>query len=269
MVLTFFSRAGGGCATSNALAIAMQAAMEGYKTVLLDVTFDTYNTPQIAFLPQVENNQSGYFENVGIDALVRNVSAGTLKEENIRDIETEISENLYYIPRTLKKNYEIYVDELKKSVEAMIKSLNLYHDVVIIDVGYGMNQTKEEIIKYSDLLILNVPQNIGVLKRYVKQAYTRQDNVFYLVGNYDLSSKYSVKRLKGEISKQKKGQKIAMSYILHNAEFADSTQNTQLLSFFNRNEEVEKEDYNYPFMESVKKSFKKIRKEYEKRVEEE
>ena len=269
MVLTFFSRAGGGCATSNALAIAMQSAIEGYKTVLLDITFDTYNTPQIAFIPKVQNNQAGYYENVGIDALVRNVSAGTLKEENIRDIETEISENLYYIPRTLKKNYEIYVDELKKSVEVMVKTLNLYHDVVIIDVGYGMNNTKEEIIKHSDLIVLNVPQNIGVLRRYVEEAYTRQDNVFYLIGNYDLNSKYSVKRLKAEISKQEKGRKINMSYIPHNAEFADSTQNTQLLNFFYRNENVEKEDYNYPFMESVKNAFKKIRKECEKRVEEE
>ena len=58
MVLTFFSRAGGGCATSNALAIAMQSAIEGYKTVLLDITFDTYNTPQIAFIPKVQNNQA-------------------------------------------------------------------------------------------------------------------------------------------------------------------------------------------------------------------
>lgn len=269
MVLTFFSRAGGGCTTSNALAIAMQSAMEGHKTVILDITFDTYNTPQIAFIPQVENNQSGYFESVGIDALVRNVSAGTLKEENIRDIETEINENLYYIPRTLKKNYEIYVDELKKSVEVMIKSLNLYHDVVIIDIGYGMNETKEEIIKYSDLLVLNVPQNIGVLKRYVGEAYTIQDNVFYLIGNYDLSSRYSVKKLKSEIKKQKNGRKINMSYILHNSEFSDSTQNTQLLNFFYRNSDVTQDDYNYHFMESVKKSFKKIRKEYEKRVEEE
>lgn len=268
MVLAFLGRAGSGCATSNALAIAMQASMEGYKTVLLDLAYDNYNTPQIAFFPNNQNENGQYFENVGIDALMRNVKAGTLKEENIKDIETEIHEDLYYIPRTIKKNIELYMSELKESVGIMIKALDLYHDVVIIDVGYGVREIRQEVANHSDLIIFNIPQNVQILRRYVeREVEDNKDNILYLIGNYDYSSKYSIKKLQSEI--QKKGQKIKMSYILHNSEFADSTQNTQLLNFFYRNEEVEQEDYNFLFMESVKSAFQKICKEYEKRVEEE
>lgn len=265
MVLTFFSQTSGGCTTSNALAIAMQSALEGNKTVVLDLNFDSYQAGQIAFIKnEIEVTGLNYYENVGLDALIRNVLAKTMSKYNIYDIETEIEKNLFYIPKTIKREYELYINDISKTFKAIVRALDLYHDVVIIDAGYGIAEINNDIMYESDIMIANIPQNLSVLKRYIDDLY--MDKIHYLIGNYDMASRYSEKRLLSEIRKIYK-KKITISHISHLAEFSDAIQNTELLRFFYRNENVTEEDYNYNFMQSVRDSFKRICMKYEKMIE--
>lgn len=258
MVLTFFSK-GSSCTTSNALAIAMQAASKGAKTVILDLNFDSVQPGQTAFIKdEVAVTGLNYYDNVGLDALIRNVLAKTISKDNILDIQTEIEKNLFYIPKTIKKDKDLFLSDLSKTLKVILRALTMYNDVVVIDAGTWMN---DDLFKESDLLIVNLPQNINVLKRYVSELHN--DKTFYLVGNHDSASKYSDKRLMSEIKKDLK-KKIEISHIPHLAEFSDSIQNTELLNFFNRIENNKEIDFNYKFIKGVKDTYEKICNKYDK-----
>lgn len=263
MVFTFFKQTGNGYVTSNALAIAMASALSGQKTVVLDLNFEPWQAGQNAFFQQNhEVKELKYYDNVGIDSLIRNIYSKTISRENIDNIATEIEKNLFYIPKTVKQRYELFVDDLTKTIVPMIKSLAMYYDLVIIDAGYGIAEINHEILEESDLMIANLTQNLEVLKRYVELFDF--DKIVYLIGNYCEYSRFSSKKLRSEIKKHYK-KNISITYVEHLQEFSDAIQSGRLIEFFYRNENVTGEDYNYSFFNSVKKAFKYLEKEYEKK----
>lgn len=261
MILTFYSEVGGGCTTSNALAIAMQAGISNKKTVLLDMAYNANPWAQIALIGRPDDSAHNYYENVGMDAMLRNVTAGTLEEENIRDAETEISSNLFYVPRTIRINKELYLQELKEGLPVLLKALDRYHDFVILDIGVGTKlQEVFQLVKESNnLFVVNLPQNIHAVEDCLKK--NEKEQPFFLIGNYNSNSRHTIRNIR-------KKYHIPVAGILHNPEFSDAIQDTALLKFFYRNEHCDEMEYNYPFIQQCKGAFDQIINAVERKAEE-
>lgn len=253
MILTFYSQVNGGCTSSNTLAIAMQASLSGKKTVLVDLSEQSMS--QVALIGK--NGSDQYYENVGIDAMLRNVVAGTLEESNIFDAETEISPTFYYISPTVRQNKELYLQELKESLSVLVKTLEYYHDIVILDMGKKV-ELFEFLCNIPHLRINNLPQNIHLLEKQLQLE--EKETTFFMIGNYDDTSRYTIRNLK-------KKYHITITGIMHNSEFFDSIQTTELLKFFYRNENCDAMEHNYSFMEQCKLAFSQILKNAERRIE--
>lgn len=240
MVLTFFGK---NYVTSNALAIAVQSALSNKKTCFLDLSFNSSYTVKSAFLIEKKGTSENiYFSHVGVDALIRNIKADMVKEENIRDISIEVDQNLHYIPNISISN------KIDIEYSTTIEILKNYYDVVVVDMS---SHEIEEMKQYSDLLICNLEQNKIVVEKYFEHY---KNNVLYCIGNYDFTSKCSVTYLKNMIKKK-------ILYIEHNSDFLDAMQNAKILSFFYRNKEVEQTSDIYRFMKSVRNTFQELVKE--------
>lgn len=253
MVLTFFGK---NYVTSNALAIAVQSALSNKKTCYLDLSKHSSYTAKFAFLKfeKKEVIENLYFDHVGVDALIRNIKAGMVKEENIRDISIEVDKNLHYIPNVIPKISALTVEI---NILQMIEILKKFYDILVVDMSQREVEIEEEIEEmrqYSDLLICNLEQNKLVAQNYFEHY---KNNVRYCIGNYDFTAKCSVTYLKNMIKKK-------ILYIEHNSNFLDAMQNGKILSFFYRNKGVDQASLDiYRFMKSVNNTFQELIKEDE------
>ncbi|WP_157950205.1 ParA family protein [Vallitalea okinawensis] len=233
--------------TSNILAIAIMLALKyRYKVLLTHANFKK-NTLEYSLLPK-NYLQSDLMDlsDHGIDALSRFIRFNKVQEEDFENYTTSLLRNrLDLLVGTKATNKKIYDDEFAKVMKLILASAKNYYDLILIDLPVGKSPINEVILSSSDLIIINLNQNLVVLDSYFNNPL-KLDNQIYLLGRYNPKSRFNKRSIK-----RRYNLKSHLNSIYYNIEFADACSEGKAIDFFLKNLDCKKEDSNYMFMQSV------------------
>lgn len=246
---------GQGGTTSNVMAIANVLTMVHDSHVLLMQThFDKNNLQRALFGISRMSDSELQFDNMGIDALLRYSKAGPVTAKMINDCSISINkQKMNFIMGTVKRDKDIYEQEMLKRYLNIIDVMNLSCDYLIIDTNSCDDEISQMILKEADLVVANLSQNINVIDEYLGcERYMQYiSKTMFLIGNYNCNSSYNLSNIK-RYSKAFTDSNIAT--IPYSVDYFDAQCDGKVLDFFARNIESKKGDSNYYFINSAKEA---------------
>jgi len=261
MRVTFWSPIHGqAAATSNMMVVAFLAGIEHRKrSIITQTQFNNNNLEAPLVGSNVRNSVAeNFFRGTGIDTLIRSFKASQVTKDDVENccISNE-NTNVSLLPGTSKSNRSYFDDEMEKTLLRLFNQVDQLYDMMFIDVNSGNNPLSMEIIKSSDLVIINLPQNCHVIDDFFEyQKDQIKGEVFYLFGNYDNNSRYNIKNLRRRyrkyITKDNSG------VIPHNTLYLDAQNDGKVVDFIKNNINCRESDSNYYFMEKSKSATSKI-----------
>lgn len=149
--------------------------------------------------------------------------------------------------------------EIESMYPDIIKSANQYYDLVFIDLDNNVDdETKNTIIRDSDIVVINMSQKMKSINRYMELKDQDQTvnslKSLLLIGRYDRSSKYNSKNITRYL-----GEKNQVLTIPYNTLFFEAAQEAgvpDLFLKFRRN--LDSEDRNAFFISEVKRAAENI-----------
>lgn len=248
MKIAFWSNVHGQTGTtSNILAVSLLTAILKNDVALLQSHFKLNNlsAPLIGMdiLPDS-------FRDTGIDALMRDFKSKPLNEDIVKTDAIAVpglNQRFDLYIGTGKNNELDYERDMLAAHRPIIKSIDEFHDFTFVDVRSGYRSVSQSIIEDSDVVVVCLDQNTLVIDRYFKKPI-KSNNIYYIIGNYDESSKYSIRNLIKKYPEFKN--RIGM--ICHNSEFMDALNDGRAAQFMLKNSDCSKDSSNYEFIQSVK-----------------
>jgi hypothetical protein len=248
--------------TSNMLAVALTISLAGRKRCLLTQTHFNFNNLEAPLVGSNSKNtaSSDYFRDVGLDALIRNFKSCKLNRDILDNCcVTFQNTNISLLPGTSKSNKDSFEYEMNNVLLNLLRTMEELTGILFIDICSGDNPLSLKIIADSDLTVVNLSQNIGMIDTFLNNnKETMQKKVFFLMGNYDRQSKYNLQNLRRRYWKQISV--LNSGTIPYNANFLDAMNDGKVIEFLKANLGCEKEDENYYFIQQVRKAADKILK---------
>lgn len=246
--------------TSNMLATALIAGIQYRKSCLLMHTHFNLNNLEAPLVGSNAKNVDsiGYFQDVGMDALVRSFKAARLGKEDLENCCIAIpNTKISLLPGTSKSNQASFEHEMDLVILNLLRTMEELVDIVFIDVCSGNHPLSFKIIEDSDVIVVNLSQNTGVMEAYFTDYQNLlQQKVFYLVGNYDDNSKYNINNMRRHY---RKFMKISNSGIIpYNTAFHDALCDGRVSEFVKDNLRCSKEDENQCFVAEARHVASKI-----------
>ncbi|MCX7920454.1 MAG: hypothetical protein N3B21_00305 [Clostridia bacterium] len=256
MRIAFWSNVHGQTATtSNMVAVALMTALEYRLKVLITHNHFEKSTVETSL---VDRKYVKYelmdLANSGIDALARFIKSNKLDKENISNYTTTLLKNkLDLLMGTSKTNKELYVNDLNNVIDLILESAKEFYDIVFIDVSSGNNELSSKILQHSEIIVVNLNQNINVLDDFFDNHKDMVDKSVFLIGKYNADSRINKKNIM-----RRYGIKKNIAVIPYNIEFSDACSEGRAIDLFMRNLAVKKDDLNYMFIEEVRNAVKLI-----------
>jgi len=240
--------------THNMIAIAVLTALEYRMRILMAHNHFNRSALEYAFVDRKYIiHELTDLSDTGIDALSRVIRFNKLEKNDISSYTTTILKNrLDLLSGTRNTNKEIYTNNLKDVIQMILQSAAKYYDLVLVDTDSGDNDISARIIEKSDLVIVNLNQNVLVLEDFLNCFGDIKDKAMIILGRYDENSKYNLRAIKRRFGFDN------IHVIPYNICFADACCESGAIDFFLRNLNVEKDDYNYPFIKAVKEAAKAV-----------
>jgi hypothetical protein len=230
------------------------------KKCLLTQTHFNLNNLEAPLVGSNSNNAASaeYFQNVGLDSLVRSFKAAKLEKSVLNNCCISIpNTNVSLLPGTVKNNKDSFEYEMDSLIINLLRTIEEMVEVVFIDVSSGNNSLSLKIIADSDLTVINLSQNIGVVESYFANNIEQiQSKVFYLFGNYDGKSKYNINNIRRRYWKNITP--LNSGVIPYNTAFLDAQCDGRVYEFIKENVGCGKDDVNWYFINKVKKTTQKI-----------
>ena len=202
--------------THSALAIASYMGVEhNYKTLLMSTRYDDYVTLQgfggaervRAINLVTENKQTMDLES-GIEGMAKLASANRLSPEIVSNYTKIVYKNRLEIVTAPTKQSDADYLRVYNSCKEIIGVAKKYYDIVFVDLNRGLEQAPtKEILKMSDIIILNIEQKPSELKKLMELRENKElfkpKSTLVLINNYDRKSKYSTKNISRELGEKK------------------------------------------------------------------
>lgn len=240
--------------TSNLLAISIMSAME-YRLRIL-ITHNNYSRSTLeSSLINRKFLKNGVVDlaDTGIDALSRFVQYNQIDQEGIENYTTTILKNrMDLLIGTSVSNKELYAKNLGLILPDIYRTINNYYDVLYVDVNSGYSDLSKKVIDESELVVINLNQNLSVLEEFF-ESKTDFENWIVLISMYDDNSRFNYKMLS-----RKYNLKGKVGVIPYCREFADACNDGKAVDFFMKNISCKKGDSNYEFITEVRKATKLI-----------
>lgn len=254
MQVSFWSNSHQLGTTYNMAAVAVLAALEYRLRILMAHTHFDRSTLEAAFVEKrYMRSELTDLSDTGIDALSRSIKFNKLEKDEIASFSTTILKNrLDLLIGTRNTNREIYVNNLKNAIGLILQSATLYYDLVLIDTAPGKNEISSRILEQSDLILVNLSQNVHVLEDFLKAGEEFKDKMLILLGKYDENSRYNLKAIR------KKFGVMQVQAIPYDIGFADACADSRVVDFFIKNLPVDKEDIHFPFIQGVRNTVEAI-----------
>ncbi|MDQ0271213.1 hypothetical protein [Cytobacillus purgationiresistens] len=240
--------------TSNLIAASLILALdkENKKTIITQTEWSK-STLEYAFLKEENENDIFTFSDSGIDALERMAKSHRLTSEKLMDYTKAILRNrLDLLTGSTKTNKEMF--EGMSGILEMVLSLSKdCYDYTLVDLPRGSaNSMTKKTLQNSDLIVVNLNQNIHVLESFFK----KKDNLEILEGKpyiivlsqYDPESRFSVKNIQRRYKI-----KQPIYTIPYNTDFRDTMNQQNVTEFFLRAKNFKKGHQNFYFISEIRR----------------
>lgn len=255
--------------TSNMLANALITGIQYKKKCLLMHTHFKLNNLEAPLVGCNTKNadSSGFFLDVGLDSLVRSFKAARLGEEDLNNCCISIpNTSISLLPGTCKNNEASFAYEMDMVIINLLRTIEELVDIVFIDVCSGEHPLSRKIMEDSDVIVVNLSQNIGLLEDFLSREQNqllpldnqkrKHQKLFFLIGNYDDNSKYNINNIRRRHRKVMKHNNSGT--IPYNTAFHDALCDGTVVDFFKENLRCGKEDENRYFITEAKQAATKI-----------
>jgi len=202
--------------THSAIAIASFMAVEhNYKILLMSTKCNDKVLLQ-AFggetkaktISLITKNTKSMDLESGLEGMAKLTASNRLAPEMVPNYTKVVYKNRLEVVSAPSDNKDVDYDKVYNSCKDILNVAKKYYDIVFVDLNNGLDKdTTKEIIKMSDIVILNVEQKPSEFQKVVKlQENTEVFNpkrILKLINNYDRKSKYSSKNVSRELSEKK------------------------------------------------------------------
>ena len=260
--------------TLSSVAIATRMAIEcNYKILLISTSFQDPTMKNCFWEEKPPKNLKlfgGKGHNIavenGIEGLLKLITANKLTPSVITDYTKVVFKGRLEVLsglRGLKDNsYDTNYEEYKRienSYIDLIRMASQYYDMVLVDLEKTMNtETKEEILKMSNLNVMVFSQKKASIDRYRELRDNNEEilgvKTIPVIGKYTSHSRYNVKNITRYLNEKKE-----ISVIPFNLLYFEAAEEAEVTDLFLRLKSVkDKTDENYIFMNEVLKLMDKI-----------
>jgi cellulose biosynthesis protein BcsQ len=245
--------------TLNMTAIAVLAALENRLRIIVTHNHFDRSTLEAAFIEKrYIRHELTDLSDTGIDALSRFIRFNKVEKDEIAGFSTTILKNrLDLLFGTQNTNRELYVSNLNNAIRLILQSASKYYDLVLVDTAPGRNEISMKILEQSDLIVVNLSQNVHVLDNFLEDNFDFRDKMMVLLGKYDSNSRYNLRAIR-----KKLGQ-MDVHAIPYDVGFADACADSRVVDFFMKNLAADNEDIHYPFVRGVRETVEAILKRLE------
>jgi hypothetical protein len=216
--------------TSNMIAVASAVAMRYNRRCMLTQTHFILNNLDTFLTGKRYGSQT--MDN-GLDGLSRILKLHPLDKDTIENYSIPILyKKLTLLPGTSSENRKIFTADMEKTFGILLDELDRFYDMVFVDVNSGFDELSKLILDKSDIVMVNLCQNINVIDHYAKECQIRDKRILYLLGNYDKDSSfnlYNLRILYKFLSKDNTG------VVPYNTEFMDAQSEGNVIRFFRKN----------------------------------
>ncbi len=231
MKIAFWSPLHGTGATASLLATAIALSEIQKKKIIITHTHYSLNNLERPLLGNIK--EIDFFRDTGMDAVLRHFRSGNVTEEQVSDCSIRISENLYLLAGTKTSSREGYESSIVRSMILHIVSIiEQYYDMVFVDTNSGNNTNSLKIIEECDIVVVILRQDRYLLDSLFENDVIKNKEVFYLFGDYDNESKYSISNIRHIYRKIKKNNS---GIIPHNPGYNDAICDEKVLKYLTRN----------------------------------
>lgn len=256
--------------TMSLAAIATSMAIEHEYKILIISTKYNDNTLELCFgemnknktlLKKLMQNPSVTVDN-GIEGLAKMAYSSRMTPDSIQNYTHIIYKNrlevLYgYKEVSDRPTKEEYL-KIKDKYKDIIYNASKFYDMVFVDLDKGLEDDMiKEILKISDLIIVNVEQKIEMINDFnelirTQKAY-RPNNLILNIGRFDSHSKYSIKNIS-----RYTGIKEDILSIPYNTLYFEASSEESVADLFLKIRKVDEADRNARFVKATKEAVEKL-----------
>lgn len=197
MVVAFYSPVHGQAGnSSNLLAAAIFSVLKYHKRVFVMESHFEKNALSSMLLKTPRHREAGFFEDFGVDLLVRGRVLAKIEEEQLCNASFSFLENyLHFLPGTRQGNREIFESFIQPGILEAAEAADHCYDLVFIDVEAAQSPLTSQILARADHVAVNLPQNPWIIRQYLAQRPEERQKQIYVIGNYDKESRFNRRNL--------------------------------------------------------------------------
>lgn len=248
--------------TASLAAIATQISIDNtYKTLIFNAEYNDSSLEE-CFWPPKKPRKEAFM--LGNRADLATGTTGVAKAILSNKTSPEIIK--YYTKTIYKDRLELLTEDnitqedyqnQRRTYKEIAKIANRYYNLVLVDIsGSPEESITRSILEESDIVVVNLPQNIKKINEYLELKRTNKvfntEKTIVLIGRCDKNSKYNAKNLSRQTN-------IRDLYPLpYNTQFLEAINEGKITEFFTKFRGRIHPDENTYFLEEVKKNSERI-----------
>ncbi|MFB5678803.1 hypothetical protein [Paenibacillus terreus] len=256
-IISFWSPDHGRGNTSNSVAIASMIGLDYDIRTLVSQTQFSRSTLEDAFLKSKELQMRNFVNSstTGLDALERLLKTKRLEANSINNHAISLEPGRLDLLTGTSKSP---VEGIEHIFPAIFDEANRYYQCIILDIHSGsQNTVSNQLIKSSDLVVVNLSQDLNSLERYASQEQwpsgLQDKSKVVLLGQYDPHSKYNATNIR-----RKFGIKEPVFTIPYSSDYRDAFNDKDVLGWFRRARNSGRRHGSYLFFQEVRKATKEM-----------
>lgn len=254
--VAFWGNAHGQVATTaNVVASATMIGLEYSLRTLVAHTHWSRSTLESAFLKHFAGREDSMltFADTGLDALERLARSGRLTPEIIQDYTNPVLKDRLDLLTGTTKPDESMFETINEVLQSIFFAAKQFYNLTLLDLNSGQqNQLSMTMLEASDLIVVNLNQNINLLERFFSKEdwpdVLNEKPYLLVLGQYDPASKYSATNIARRFRC-----KDPIYTVPYCTDFLDALNDRKVLDFFLRNRNITKQHDNYFFMQEIRR----------------
>ena len=248
--------------TLSLAAITTQISIENtYKTLIFNTEYNDSTLENCFWTPKKPKKEMFMIGNradlaTGTTGVAKSILSNKTSPEIIKNYTKTIYKNRLELLTEDNITQEDYQSQ-RRTYKEIAKIANKYYNLVFVDIsGNPDDLTTASILEESDLIIVNLPQNLKKINDYIELKQTNRifnkDKTIVLIGKCDKNSKYNAKNVSRYAN-------IRDLYpIPYNTQFLEATNEGKITEFFTKFRGRVHPDENTYFLDEVKETSERI-----------
>lgn len=248
--------------TASLAAIATQISIDNtYKTLIFNAEYNDSSLEECFWPPKKPRKEAFMLGNradlaTGTTGVAKAILSNKTSPEIIKYYTKTIYKDRLELLTEDNMTQEDYQNQ-RRTYKEIAKIANRYYNLVLVDIsGSPEESITRSILEESDIVVVNLPQNIKKINEYLELKRTNKvfntEKTIVLIGRCDKNSKYNAKNLSRQTN-------IRDLYpVPYNTQFLEAINEGKITEFFTKFRGRIHPDENTYFLEEVKKNSERI-----------